>query len=522
MTVEFEQVDAGDGGGARPEAIPPSAQIKAVDDEIQRRFAKRTGSLDRFLQEWLKLDDSQALLFDAIGVKGENYFQHVLAKNDLPMGLALPNILGFFAQTEVAERVLAFLEHTDAVGNDIWHYLASCLNYSETDEGLTIARTLIELEISFTRKNDEEETALSKLLLPEPKWKSINSMNTAKKLTVSDFEDAFGDAINKNEAVRQEVMVNVFSSDLADNDALLTTSILSDALSSQAERPDRAKAAALFFDAIGGARRETIFMKTADVEVPDVFDRLLDLLAKCVEDDTREVAARDGSMAFAQQQVLLYRRLSKRNRSAQNYLIKSVIGDRPKQIGVITTLLKNENLIVAQKDERGQTIHANVTVDEKSPAPRNPVLSMLLQQDVRGNTAYHTAAFLSRTDCLRRLFGNLSIMDSFMIVTKIPNRYGVTVQDSLDPKLVKTKIGAQLKAGKINQADASQLVGLASKQDRDTKDFLNDLINRANDMLERTGGISEAKPTFDLKKVPTVALHIRELMKKRQEQASRG
>lgn len=519
MTADFDQVMA-EAPQGRQQAIPPSPQIQAVDREITTRFAKRTGSLERFLNEWLKLDSSQDMLLGAVGVEGENYFQHILAKNDIHMGLALANICGYFAQTEISDRIIAFMNHTDRRGNDLWHYLASCLTNAETEEGLQIAKTLIDLEISFTRKNEDDETALSKLLLPEPRWKSINSMNAAKELTIDDLEQAFSEAIHGNEALQQEIMVNVFSSDLSDNDALLTTTILRTALSSQSEREDRARAARLFFAAIGGPRRETVFMRTPDVDQPKIFETLVDLLVKVIEDETRETAARDGAMAFAQQQVKLYRKLSTRNRSAQNILIKAVIADRPKLISTITSLLKNENLMVARKDERGETIRANVTVDEKSPAPQNPALSMLLQLDARGNTAYHTAAFLSRLDCLKRLFGNLSMMDSYMIASKIPNRYGVTVQDTIDAKVVMQKIGAQLRAGKINQSDANQLVGLARRQHREVKEFLGEMIARAAETIERTGGLSEAKPTFDLKRIPTVAMHIKELMRQRAARAS--
>ena len=521
MTADFDQLTETDTEAASA-AIPPSPQIKAVDDEIKQRFAKRTGSLERFLNEWMKLDDSQDLLLGAIGTQGENYFQHILARDDINMALALSNICEFFAQTEVHERIYAFMNHTDSRGNDLWHYLARCLTRSETDEGLMIAKSLINLEISFTRKNEEDETALSKLLLPEPRWRSINSMNQAKELTIDDLEDAFSEAIHGNESLKQEIMVNVFSSDLAENDGQLTTTILRAAMSSQAERPDRARASKLFFDAIGGPRRETVFMRTAEVDLPKIFESLLDLMMKVIEDETREIAARDGSMAFARQQVLLYKKLSIRNRTAQNILVKAVIADKPKVISAVISLLKNENLMVAKKDDRGETIRATVTVDERSPAPLNPALSLLLQLDARGNTAYHTAAFLSRLDCMKRLFGNLSMMDSFMIASKIPNRYGVTVQDTLEPRMVVKKLAAQLKTGKINQTDANQLVGLAKKQHREIKEFLGEMIARASETIERTGGMSEAKPTFDLKRVPTVALQIKEMMKARQARAAGG
>ena len=507
---------ANEESGERIAAIPPSPQIQAVDDEIQTRFSKRTGTLERFLNEWLKLDSSQDILLGAVGVQGENYFQHILAKNDIAMAHALANICGYFAQTEIADRIIAFMNHNDSRGNDLWHYLARCLTQSETEEALEIAKILIDLEISFTNKNEDDETALSKLLLPQPRWRSINSMNAAKELTIDDLEEAFSEAIHGNEALKQEIMVNVFSSDLVDNDGQLTLTILKVALSSQAERPERARAARLFFDAIGGPRRESIFMKTAEVDQPKIFDLFIDLMTKVVEDETREVAARDGALAFARQQVLLYKKLSIRNRTAQNIVVKAVIADKPKLISTIMSILKNENLMVAKKDERGDTIRANVTVDEKSAAPQNPALSLLLQLDARGNTAYHTASFLSRSDCLKRLFGNLSMMDSFMIASKIPNRYGVTVEDSLEPKRVMQKLGAQLRAGKINQTDANQLVALSKKQHREVKEFLGEMIARASETIERTGGLSEAKPTFDLKRIPTVAMQIREMMKRRE------
>jgi len=494
--------------------IQPSAEIAALDEEIKTRFSKRTGTIGKFLMEWIKLDESQSKLFQAKGQRGESYFQYTLAKNDLELGLALAEMAKFFAETEKAEDIEAWLNNTDDSKNDIWHYLAVSLAANEDESALTIAKILIQLEIDFCRKNDEDESALSNLLLPEVKWKSINSMNMAKELTIEDIESAFSQHIHSNEQVKQEIIFNIFSSDLDVNDGQLYGTILRQSVTSAAEREQKERAFKLFFEYVGGPRRDTIFGKLIETSHDKLFESTLNLLIEHAEYRTRELAARDINAARNQQQIIYYNILSRRNRPGQNLLMKAVIADKPKIVATFATgLLKNESMVSVSKDKKGQTQKNVMTVDEKSPAPQNPALSLLLQQDARGNTVYHTAVLLSRIDCNKRLYTGLSLMDSYMVATRIPNKYGLSVGDCLDPKTGRQKLGLALKKGKLQAKDAQQLSTLLQRINLEIREFLGDLIKRSKETFERTGGLSEAKPTFDLKRIPTVSEELHERLK---------
>ena len=492
-------------------APAPSPAIEALDTEIKTRFARRTGSLDKFLNEWIKLDESQQMMFGAHGLNGENYFQYKLAHNDSEMALALARMCEFFAQSTDAEKVIGFLNQIDNSGNDIWHYLAGCLATNEDDDALTIAKILIQLEIDYVRKNDDDESALSKLLLPEVRWKSINSMNEVKRITIDEIENAFSDAVNANAAMKQEIVNNIFSSDLKDNEARLMTSIIGQAMAPQAERDVRDHAMKLMFEYIGGNRRENLFMKIAESEYGDLFDTCMNLLVSSAEYATREIMARDAQWAKAAQQSYFYKRLALRNRGRQNALMKAIIGDKPKHVGAIMGMFTNESLVLVKKNSRGETIKDDVTIDGESPAPNNPFLSYVLQLDGRGNTAFHTSVLLGREDCLRKLFHGLSLMDSYMIITRIPNKYGLVVADAIDPQRGLRKLAIELKAGRVQQQEAQQIAGMLKASKRDIKDYLQDVIARCEVVFERTGGLSEAKPTFDLKRIPTVAMHMQQL-----------
>src|SRR5207244_4207672 len=154
--------------GARPSAKPtPSPQIKALDSEIRTRFGRRTDSLESFLGQWIKLDESQTMFFAARGDQGENYLQYLLSAGDIPMALGVSRTCASFAGTTDSERIEAFLNNVDRGGNDMWHYLAANLTESEDEDSLEIAKLLIQLEIDYCRKNDKDESPLARLLIPE-------------------------------------------------------------------------------------------------------------------------------------------------------------------------------------------------------------------------------------------------------------------------------------------------------------------------------------------------------------------
>jgi len=343
-------------------------------------------------------------------------------------------------------------------------------------------------------------------------------MNEVKRITIDEIEGAFSDAVNANAAMKQEIVNNIFASDLKDNEAQLTISIIAQAMAPQAEQDVRDRAMKLMFEYVGGNRRENLFMKIAESEYSDLFDTCMNLLINSAEHATREIMARDAQWAKAAQQSFFYKRLALRNRGRQNALMKAIIGDRPKHVGAIMGMFTNEALVLVKKNSRGETVKDDVAIDAESPAPNNPFLSYVLQLDGRGNTSFQTAVLLGREECLRKLFHGLSLMDSYMIITRIPNKYGIVVADSIEPQRGLRKLALELKAGRIQQQEAQQLAGMLKASKRDIKDYLQDVVARCEVVFERTGGLSEAKPTFDLKRIPTVAMH----MQQQQGQATRS
>jgi len=253
-----------------------------------------------------------------------------------------------------------------------------------------------------------------------------------------------------------------------------------------------------------GPRRETVFMRVCELEYEKLFDSLIDMLVAVAEDRTKDLAARDITAARAKQQSFLFKMIARPNRGLQNAMSKAIIKDRPRFCATLLGLMKNENLVITTKDEKGQTIENEVVVSKASPAPHNPVLSLLLMQDSRGNTVFHTATVLNREDCLRKLFTGLSFMDSYMIIARIPNNYGLTVKDLLDANATQAKLQVAMQAGKAKPEEAKQMLAMSRKVSRDVRAFLDEMIKRSEDIFERTGGLSEAKPTFDLKRIPSV------------------
>lgn len=480
--------------------------LVALDHEITTRFAKRTGTLEAFLKEWIRLDESQDKLFKTVGANGETYFQYKLGKHDTQMGLALAHMCAFFAESTDAQKAIDFLQKHDNQGNDIWHYLAATLARNENEEGLTIAKLLIQLELSYIKRNEEDETALGKLLVPECKWTSINAMIQVKEITLDELVGAFSEGVKVGREVMQQIICGVLVSDLEQNDGKFTQMLVEQANNPAVEDDLKERTCAVLFDYSSGKRMDTVFMKIAEVNQPLLFEKVLDLLDKVTASSVREIAARDPQLAKAKQQQQLYQRLGKQNRANQNALFKAVQADRHQNITYILGALSNENIVLTRKNEKGETIQQIFAIDDKSAARQNPRLALLLQQDSRGNTVYHLSALMSRVECLRKLFVGLSMMDSYMIAAKIPNKFGLTCSDFLDVNKTRAKLAAGLKAGQVTKENAQAIFGLASKVKKEVQEFLGEQIKRAEEVIARTGGMSEAKPTFDIRRIPTIAL----------------
>lgn len=487
----------------RRQAVPSPA-LAALDNEIRTRFARRTDSLESFLGQWIRMDESQKAFFDARGTQGENLMQFSLLKGDTEMALALTKMLAAFAGTTDADRVLDHLKLVDRNGNDVWHYLANNLTTSEDDDSLAIAKILIQLDIDFCRKNDADESPLARLLIPEVRWQSVNSLLAAKTLTIGEIDRSFSDHINRNAQIKGEIVTGIFFSDLAENEGRLTNHLLQQALSPRTEPSERGDIAEAFFEHVGGARSETVLMKLVETDFRDSLERMLDLLQKCAEDATASIAAIDLQTAKAQQQIYIYRRLGRRNRIYQSILTKCVLADRPDHIPLIMRMLRNEDLILVRRNSRGETEREMLVVDKTSAAPANPALSLLLQQDARGNLAFHNAVVVGRVEPLRKLFFGLSLIDCYAMVRRIPNRYGLTVADLMSPDDAKTKLSAEIKAQRLSVDEAKQVLNTIRVGDKRVIEFMTEAMRKAEDVINRTGGAKAAKPTFDLSRIPTI------------------
>ena len=481
--------------------------IDDLDKEIKTRFGKRTGSLGSFLSEWIRLDESQDKLFQIVGANGETYFQYKLAQFDMDMSLGLAHMCRAFAESTDPERAIDFLNKHDSQGNDVWHYLADVLKQDENKEGLMIAKILLELELSYTNRNAEDETALGRLLIPECKWTSINAIMQVTAITLGELEEAFdyGNKIGKK--VLHSILADVLTSDLDRNEGKLTDLLIKQALHPvESDMELRKKTCAVLFDYRSGKKLDTVFMRVVSQKGTHLLERTIALLTRVSEDSVREIAAKDIQLSVAEQQKLLYTRLSRQNRSNQNALFKAVIADRQQNISHILSVLLNENIVLSKKNDVGHTVNESYVVDEKSAARQNPRLALLLHQDSKGNTVFHLSVLLSHVACLRTLFVGLSMMDSYMISAKIPNRFGLTCGDFLEAKRTRTKLTSGLKAGNITKENAQNIFALVSKVQKEVSEFLGEQIRRSEDTITRTGGMSEAKPTFDIRRIPTVSL----------------
>ena len=492
----------------RPREKPtPSPAIQALDTEIRTRFARRTDALESFLNQWIKLDESQAAFFGARGTRGENYLQYSLLAGDIPMALGITRMCTGFAGTTDSGRIVEFLNNVDHGGDDMWHYLAANLTEREDEDSLEIAKLLIQLEIDYCRKNDKDESPLARLLIPEVKWQSVNSMLRAKTLTLQEIEISFPTRIASEPQLRGEIMTGIFFSDITNNQGRLILHMLEQALSPKMENAERAQVAAVFFEYLGGKRAETVLMRLVETDLKDVAERLLNLLQRVAEESTAAVAATDLQLAKAQQQVFLYRRLGRRNRLFQSLLHKCIAADQPNYITLILGMLRNEEIVVLRRNGRSEGGDREVLViDKGSAAPANPAMSLLLAQDVRGNTPFHSAVLAGKLECLRKLFFGLSLIDSFAIIKRIPNRYGLTVADLMSPKDAYGKLSVEIKAQRLSVEDAQTLLNTIKVGDRRIHEYMGEALRKAEDVIARTGGAKVAKPTFDLARIPTVQL----------------
>ena len=481
--------------------IDASSEIKALDAEIRSRFAKRTGALSSFLQQWILLEESQTQFFNARGLRGENYLHYLLSIGELNLAHGVVTMCNEFARSTVADGVVSFLKHIDLNGNDVWHYLAENLANHEDDYALQIAQTLIQLDIDFCRKNDQDQSPLAHLLIPEVKWASINAMVKVRRLALDEIEDSFSDTISQNEAVMAAIIVNILVSDLMNNNGQLLNQMLDFAISPRSEKTDRAPLLRGIFNYVGGNRNETVFMRLIETDLRELFGKVIKLIELGAEDATRQKAASDAPSARQEKQVYFYRHFSKVNKVGTGLLHRMVLANRPSYILPIMNLLSNEPLwqINPKRGEKGQPERINLIVDRASAAPCNPNMSLLLQQDQRGNTAFHLALMTGQDECLRKFFVGISTTDTAAIISRIPNRYNLTLLDLTQVQRSYAKLTVEIKAGRLSIEEAQNILALVKKLNIRIIEYLLEFVKNAEESIKRSNGKLPI-PSFDAAK----------------------
>jgi hypothetical protein len=325
---------------------------------------------------------------------------------------------------------------------------------------------------------------------------------------MTEMEESFPSAVIRNDKLRGEFMGGIFFSDIADNEARLLNHLLAQVTSLKADKMDRARTARCFFDYVSGPRLDTVLMRVAESNFADTFNKMLNFLQSIAEDTYVTLAASDLQAAKVNQQVFIFRRLARRNRVFQSLLSKAIASNKPSYVSEMMRQLRNEDLIILKRNARGDTEREVMVLDKNSPAPSNPTMALLLQQDARGNLPFHNAVLQGREDCLRKIMFGLSLIDLHVMMTRIPNRFGLTVEDMMSPESAFRKLSVEVRSQRMSIEDAQSLLTTIKGVDKRIIEYLSEAIRKADDVINRTGGQSVAKPTFDLMRIPTVQMAI--------------
>ncbi|MCX8500356.1 MAG: hypothetical protein ORO03_01475, partial [Alphaproteobacteria bacterium] len=370
------------------------------------------------------------------------------------------------------------------------------------DEALQIAQILIQLEIDFCRKNDQDQSPLAHLLIPEVKWASINAMIKVRRLTIEEIEESFSDSISQNEAVMAEIINLVLTSDIKNNHGVLLTQLLDFAISPKAEKLDRAPLLRAVFNYIGGNLAETVFMHAIDSDLRDLVEKMLRLLELGSEDATRQKAAVDVQTARQERQIYIFNHLAKRNKHGTGLFHRIVKSDRSIYIHKLFSVAQNETVwqINPNRGAKNQPEKIPVVLDRHSASPSNPIMSLLLQQDQHGNTAFHLAVMGGREECLRKLFVGLSVLDIAAIITKIPNRLDLTLIDLMSVQRAHAKLSLDIKANRLTIEEAQNILANVKKVDPRLIEYLVEFVKKAEDAAQRSPGAT-LQPSFDLGKL---------------------
>ena len=472
--------------------------VAEIHDDIRTRHAKSPSKFSYFFVQWIKFMDHSDALYEARGDDNETYLQYLLgrAKVDLA-STVFDTICTYWREKNQENRVFSYLNHEDQFGNGIWHYLAGALQNNEGFSTLRIARALLAMDIDFSKRNKKGESPLSKMLLPSPRWQSLNALVQAKHLSIENVERAISEQAGSEEN-RNHLMSRLFSSDIQDNNALLSQHVLKQAVQPQADLTLRAATCRLFFDYRDEKNHSSAFFKLIGIANHAMFDDLMRLLMQNTVEVAERMPAPDIATKKAYLQRLFANRMLARDNTGEGVLFKALDAQKYSHMAKITSLLRNDDLVVNVM-QRGETIRKPFIIDKDSPAPTNPLLSLLLQQDADGNTVLHWATVRSDLQALKRLLSGLAPNDMYAIITAFPNKAGVTLLMMVnDPEGSSKKLFKAALDKAMVPARAKQMVDAIGKIDPDVKDYLLARINEIEELAKSVGRKGPLPPTFRL------------------------
>jgi hypothetical protein len=488
----------------------PRPTIASLDADIRARLAKMAGNFGSFFNNWIKFQDNSDKLFMAIGENGENYLQFKLAQNDVQAAMVILEVSkAYWEEKQQAKRVYMFLNHEDGEQNGIWHYLADCLRGNEGRETMKMARTLLALDVDFSRANKAGISPLGKILMPTPKWQSLNALIQTKHLSLEHIDRAVVERA-KEEQIRAHFMSMIFASDLAENRGLLSQHVLKQSVAPQASKSLRETTCRLFFDYRNVKDGGTAFLKLITITNDGMFEDLLNLLQTNVEETVTGMGVSDVSTKKAYRQVLLCRRLLKRDKFMKGVLLKALAAKKHGHMRKMVSMLLHDELFV-KKLVRGEPVRQDVVVDQTSPAPSNPLLSLLLQRDKENNTIFHACILENDARALSMCLFGLPSNDVYALVTRVPNGFGLTLIDMLNPDKVKLNMSAALQRGLTDPARAKEIIEKCEAIDKEMVEMINNKLQEINDLAETSRTGKPPEPNFDFKKLAETATPMKKI-----------
>jgi hypothetical protein len=475
--------------------------VETLHGEIMARLEKGAGNFRNLFANWIKFEDNGERLLKARGAKGETYMLARLADYEVSRALAVFEIAMAFWDEE---RFALYINAEDTDGNGIWHYLADNLRLNEGRDTLKIAHLLIRLDVDFARRNKYGISPLGKMLVPDPKWQSINALIQTKHLQIANVEAAVAEQAKGDQAKLATMMCALFTSDLEDNRALLSQHVLKQAVQSSTDKEQRQATCRLFFDYVNAQDGTTAFHKLLGHANHAMFEDLLGLLLQQTEETVMGMSPPDVATKKVYRQAVLCRRLLKRDKAQRTLFVHCLLLGRLDYLRRLAGLLINDDLAI-KKLVRGEPQPQPVVIDKTSPAPHNPLLSALLARDRRGDTLVHLTLLCNARDGLEACMQGLASNDVHAILTKVPDAAGCAPVEMLDLEKVKARLGRAVKAGRMSVEVANARLKRLGRIDKEMATYLRDKIAEIESLASDTTGGTPVAPNFDVKRVAAAA-----------------